>query len=141
MIGSPATYLRQPAFRYLACLYSGTYLAANTFSSYEEHNQTHQPLGKAASIFCANTSLSLWKDSAFAKLFGTKAPVPVPYPALALWWVRDFIGMSVIFVAPPTVAKWLHEEHGVDQRRAGVMTQVLLPMAIQPVVAPFHLLG
>jgi len=141
MAMSPVTYIRQPAFRYLAVLFGGTYWAANSFMTFAESREEHSRVGKAATVFVANTSLSLWKDSALAKLFGTKVPTAVPRSALASWWARDAIGMSVIFVAPPIVAQYLHSEHGMNKQRAQVVSQVALPMMIQPVVAPFHMLG
>ena len=138
---SPVTFLRQPAYRYLAVLYGATYVTANFCNTYESTKHQKQPLVKSGAIFAVNTSVSLWKDSAFAKMFGNKTPAPVPYSALSAWWMRDFIGMAVIFVAPPIVAKKLHEDYAVDEWKAEQVTQIVLPMAVQPIVAPFHLLG
>ena len=138
---SPATFAKQPACGYLAVLYGCTYVTANMFNTFEAKSKIEAPVAKSAAIFGVNASASLWKDSAFAKLFGNKAPAPVPYTALSAWWMRDFIGMAVIFVAPPIVAKRLHTEYGFDQWRAEQLTQIVLPLAVQPVVAPFHLFG
>mmetsp|Transcript_53402 Transcript_53402/g.100407 ORF Transcript_53402/g.100407 Transcript_53402/m.100407 type:complete len:253 (-) Transcript_53402:39-797(-) len=138
---SPVTFLGQPAFRILWVMYGGTYAAANLFTSYEEISQTSKPLMKTGSIFCVNASLSLWKDSQFAKLFSGKPPAPVPKPALVTWYARDFISMGVIFVAPPIVARHLHESMGVEKRTADVTTQFCLPLLLQPFVAPLHLYG
>jgi len=99
------------------------------------------PVGKAGTIFAANSSLALWKDSALAKLFGNKAPAPIPWPALCTWWARDALGMSVIFVAPPIAAKYVHENHDIPLARAQVYTQIALPLMIQPIVGPLHLMG
>jgi hypothetical protein len=48
---SPHTYVRQPAFRYLACLFGGTYLAANFFTTYEEKKKASMPVAKTGAIF------------------------------------------------------------------------------------------
>lgn len=144
ILSQPITFLRQPAFRYLAALFGGTYLAANTMATLAEAEPKTfgYPLVQSFGVFACNSSLSLWKDSAFARLFSTSAPKPVPWSALCSWWVRDFIGMSTIFVLPPLVAAYLHESQIVDsQKRAQTTAQVLLPLAIQPIVGPFHLLG
>jgi len=138
---SPHTYVRQPAFRYLACLFGGTYLAANFFTTYEEKKKASMPVAKAGAIFATNSSLALWKDSALAKLFGNKAPAPVPWSALCTWWARDAIGMTVIFIGPPIAAKYMHEEYDMPLKKAEVAAQVALPLMIQPIVGPFHLLG
>jgi hypothetical protein len=140
MVTSPLSYLRAPPFRYMCALYGGTYAAANLFSSYEESRSTSMPLGKTSAIFVANSSLALWKDRAFARLFGG-APKPVPAPAYAAWWCRDFVSMGVIFVAPPMVAKVAKEQYGMEQKNAELLAQVSLPLMLQPFVAPLHLYG
>merc|ERR1712166_487086 len=109
LASNPVSYLRQPAFRFIWALYGGTYAAANLFTTFEESRGKTNALGKTASIFLANSSLSLWKDSNFAKLFSDKPPAPVPKPALASWWIRDFISMGVIFIGPPVVAQMMQE--------------------------------
>jgi len=141
MVTSPVTFARQPAFGYLWALFGGTYLAANLFRSYEERTQDSLPIAKTGVIFTVNTSLALWKDAAFAKMFSTKAPAPMPYSALSAWWARDVIMMGCIFVAPPIMGKMMHEKYGMDERRAETVAQVSVPLLIAPIVAPPHLLG
>lgn len=141
MMSSPLTYLKQPAFRYLWVMYGGTYCAANAFTSYEDITKSSQPLTKTSSIFCVNASLSLWKDSNFAKLFGEGPPKSIPPPAYVSWWARDFISMAVIFTLPPIAAKQLHERTGMDQQKAATICQLGLPLMLQPFVAPLHLFG
>lgn len=141
LVFQPHVFFRQPAFFYLWACGAGTYIASNTFTTIEEIKETSRPLVKTSAMFCVNTSLMLWKDSNFAKLFGTKPPEPVPAPALGVWFVRDFISMAVIFVAPPIVAKRLAAETDMPVRRAEVVTQLTMPMMLQPFVAPLHLAG
>lgn len=138
---SPLTFLRQPAFFYLWACGAGTYSAANLFTTYEDMSKASRPVIKTASIFSVNASLMLWKDSNFAKLFGTKPPEAIPKPALGAWFIRDFISMAVIFVAPPIVARHLSESSGMEVRNAEVVTQLTMPMMLQPFVAPLHLYG
>merc|ERR1712032_350358 len=85
--------------------------------------------------------LSLWKDSAFARLFSGKPPAPVPKPALATWYTRDFISMAVIFTLPPIAARHMHETLGYEKRTSEVVAQAALPLMVQPFVAPLHLYG
>lgn len=141
MMSSPMTYLRQPAFRYLWVMYGGTYCAANAFTSYEDINKSSEPLKKTSSIFCVNASLSLWKDSNFAKLFGNGPPKPIPPPAYVSWWARDFLSMAVIFTLPPLAAQQLHARAGMDKQQATTVCQLGLPLLLQPFVAPLHLYG
>lgn len=141
LMASPVNYVRQPAFRILWCLFGGTYTAANLFTTFEEYKGKAMPWGKTAAIFSTNCSLALWKDSQFARLFSGIEPAPIPKPALASWYCRDFIGMGVIFVAPPIAAKHLEESVGMSKAVAQNTAQFALPLMIQPVVAPFHLYG
>jgi len=138
---SPVAFFKAPPFRFLWVLYGGTYLAANAFTSYEECAEATAPMAKTSSIFVVNASLSLWKDCGLAKLFGSGPPKPVPMPAYASWWSRDFISMAVIFTLPPIIAKELHEKYNVDEKTAQVSTQLALPLLLQPFVAPLHLYG
>ncbi|KAJ1455656.1 hypothetical protein M885DRAFT_519341 [Pelagophyceae sp. CCMP2097] len=137
----PVQALRGREFRIVWALYAGTYAANNACCSYETRAEKSQPEAKTAAIFCCNTALSLWKDSAFAKLFGTRAPGRVPPLAFAAWGVRDVVGMGVIFTLPPLLAPRVASYFDLSPRAAETACQVLLPMAIQPVVAPFHLIG
>jgi len=141
LASNPVAYVRQPAFRFIWALYAGTYGAANLFSTVEETRGKSMPLGKTASIFLANSSLSLWKDTNFAKLFSDKPPAPVPKPAMASWWIRDFVSMGVIFSGPPIIAKQMQEAMGIEKKVAEPVAQFTLPLLLQPFVAPFHLYG
>lgn len=141
LISNPVSYVKQPAFRYIWLLYGGTYGAANLFMTFEEVRGKSMPLGKTASIFAANSSLSLFKDYNFARLFSDKPPAPVPKPAMASWWVRDFISMGVIFALPPLLANHLQEEMGYKKSVAEPVAQFTLPLLLQPFVAPMHLYG
>jgi len=141
LAANPIGFLRAPAFRFIWVLYGGTYAAANIFSTYEEMKGKSMALGKTASIFLANSSLSLWKDSNFAKIFSGKPPAPVPKPAMAAWWIRDFASMGVIFVGPPLLAKQMQDSLSIEKRVAEPVAQFALPLFLQPFVAPFHLYG
>lgn len=141
LMSNPISYVKQPAFRYIWLLYGGTYGAANLFTTFEDVRGSGSPLGKTAAIFAANSSLSLFKDYNFARLFSDKPPAPMPKPAMASWWVRDFISMGVIFSGPPMLANHLQEEMGYKKSVAEPVAQFTLPLLLQPFVAPMHLYG
>merc|ERR1719217_1358129 len=71
-----------------------------------------------------------------ANLFSDKPPAPMPKPAMASWWVRDFISMGVIFSGPPMLANHLQEEMGYKKSVAEPVAQFTLPLLLQPFVAP-----
>merc|ERR1719468_418578 len=78
---------------------------------------------------------------AFAKIFGTKPPSSVPPAALVSWFSRDLMAMGVIFVAPPIVATKMHLSMNMDKRTAENIAQISLPVLMQPISTPLHLLG
>lgn len=142
MVLSPMTYLRQPAFYYLWAMYAGTYMVANSFTSAEErHWREPKPTAKTFTIFGVNAGLTLIKDRAFAQIFGTKMPEAVPAVSYASWFARDFLSMGVIFVAPPIVAAKISATTGIDKYVAQDVAQISLPVMLQPITTPLHLLG
>lgn len=140
---SPVAFYRQPAARYIMGVYGGTYAVNNLFTSYEEAQGRSMPVAKTATIFLGNSSLSLWKDAAFARLFGSGVRASPPASALACWWSRDFISMAVIFVGPGLVGQHLSRMTNgkVDVRQAEIMAQLSMPFLLQPVITPLHLVG
>ncbi|KAJ8605344.1 hypothetical protein CTAYLR_002405 [Chrysophaeum taylorii] len=139
-VKTPVSSVGRPEFRIIWALYAGTYAANNFCCSAEARAGASWPRSKTMMVFSCNTSLSLWKDSAFARLFG-RSTANVPLAAYLTWAVRDVTGMAFIFTAPPLVAPYLSQIANSSQRTAEIAAQLLLPMAIQPVVSPFHLLG
>lgn len=141
LMSNPVAYVKAPAFRYVWALFAGTYTAANLFTTFEEIKDKSMPLGKTSAIFVANCSLALYKDYKFARLFSDKPPAPIPKPALASWFIRDWVSMGVIFAAPPKVAAHLEDTMGIAKETAQPIVQFGLPIMLQPFVAPFHLYG
>lgn len=140
---SPASFLGKPMCRYILGVYGGTYFLNNLFTSFEECQAEKMPLTKSSTIFVGNSALSLWKDSAFARLFGTGARTSPPASALACWWSRDFISMAVIFVGPSLVAQELSKLSGgkINVQSAELYAQLTLPFLLQPFITPLHLVG
>lgn len=141
LVRRPITSVFRPEFRIIWALYAGTYTANNMCCTVESRRGKSAPKAKTAAIFACNTSLSLWKDSAFARLFGTKSAGRIPAAAYLSWAIRDVTGMAVVFTAPPLVAPYLSQLAQSSSKTAEIAAQLFLPMAIQPIVAPFHLIG
>ena len=96
----------------------------------EQRRREPLPTAKTAIVFGGNTTLAIWKDAAFARLFGgANAAATVPPPAYAAWAARDVVGMAVIFTLPPLVAPHLAKATGLDDRRAESVAQFVLPLA------------
>lgn len=133
--------VRRPEFLYVWALFAGTYSVNNLVCSAEQHTDTSMPKTKTTSVFLGNMSLAMWKDAAFARIFGGAASPQLPLRSYGAWAVRDLTGMSVVFTLPPLLAPKLAEATDLSRRSAETVCQFVLPMAIQPVVAPFHQLG
>ena len=111
-----------------------------------------------------NTSTCIMKDRAFAQLFGTAVASNVPMGAYAAWLSRDFVSMGVFFTAPPIVSyllncfclifptdsltgsfvkqvgEWIKDYTG-SAESGYYAAQIGLPLVLQFVTAPLHLLG
>merc|ERR1719379_2995500 len=103
----PATFFRSPAFAYIWLVYGSTYAAANLVESVCARKKIDPALPKWAATSTVNTSTSISKDRAFARLFGTSAPTSVPMGSYASWLGRDVVSMGVVFTLPPVVWKQL----------------------------------
>lgn len=139
-VREPAAAVRRPEMRYVAMMYGGTYFVNNLVCSWEQATERSRPTEKTAAVGAANTALALRKDAALARLFGGSA-VAVPPAALASWAMRDVLGMAVIFTLPPLLAPRIADWSGLGPRAAETAAQVACPLAVQPLLAPFHILG
>jgi len=133
--------LRRPEFLYAWALFAGTYTINNLVCSAEQHQKKSLAAAKTSGVFAGNMSLAMWKDAAFARIFGGATAAALPPKSYGAWAVRDLTGMSVVFTLPPLLAPKLAAATDMNLRSAETFLQFTLPMAIQPVVAPFHQLG
>jgi len=141
VVREPGAALRRPEMRYVGAMYGGTYLVNNLVCTWEQATATSRPTAKTAAVGAANTGLALWKDANLARLFGGGAARAVPPGALASWAVRDVVGMAVIFTLPPLLAPRLAERTALSPRASETAAQLACPLAVQPLLAPFHVLG
>ena len=89
-------------------------------------------------------SLSLYKDSQFAKMFGppggSAIKRAIPKASYALFAFRDSLTIFASFNLPPLVAPRLPEEVEKVMGRAS-LAQLLAPAAVQVISTPLHLWG
>ena len=69
-------------------VYAGTYATANSVDSFCKNYGIPHEMPKLTIVFGVNMTLSILKDRALVKLFGTKPPAAVPMQSFALWAVR-----------------------------------------------------
>ena len=136
----PLTYLTAPPFRWLWAVFFSTYAAANTADTLSRANGMSHTMPVLVSSTAANMSSAMAKDSAFAKMYGVTAPRPVPLGSYGCFFMRDIVSMAFFFTLPPLLSAEL-QARGAGKTTSDVSSQFLLPVAVQVVSNPWHLLG
>lgn len=156
--GSIKSFLLKPhnlifskPFGLICMLYGGTYLTANSLdtitSTVQNKSPTHVTSGtlKFAASSGANIGLCLFKDQAFARLYGPGGPPrPVPLPSYVLFTLRDCLTIFASFNIPPLLGPVISRNMGVElEKRVSGQTvaQFAAPAAVQILSTPMHLLG
>jgi hypothetical protein len=173
MVRQPVQYFKSPTFLWMWATYASTYTAANalrTITEHQEHlgstsasrttasihkNQNKKSQSPAPAVFATsamtiflgttavNTTASLLKDRAYAKLFGNPAQLKMSVPAAsyALWMLRDFTTIGSSFILPTHVAGLLQQHSSISAGDAQQVAQLVTPVAAQLVAGPLHYVG
>jgi len=142
LITSPLKYTQRPAFRWILFVYGGTYVVANTVQTYCNREHIPWQIPKFIGSAFANVSLSVLKDRAFSRMFGTSAPRSVPPATLLLFATRDSMTIAGSFNLPSKVASdYLQPRWGMNESSALTAAQLVIPCAVQIFSTPLHLLG
>ncbi|KAI9891272.1 MAG: hypothetical protein M1814_002962 [Vezdaea aestivalis] len=148
----PGTYFFSKPFGLIYLLYSSTYITANVSDTIHSSmralpsSASTPTTSKFLATSATNMSLSLYKDSAFTKLFGPpqtlSLPARVPLPTYLLFGTRDALTIFASFIAPPLLAPHLPPgwEDKLSMSRTSV-AQFVVPAGIQLFSTPLHLLG
>lgn len=148
MLRHPAAYLRSPTYLWMWGTYAVSYAAANslrTATEFSERQKYDMPVSSNTALFAGTTAVnstaSLIKDRAYAKLFGSSAVTHVPAISYGLWMARDFAVIGSSFVLPSHVADYLKQYHNMEPTRAMQLAQFATPVAAQLVASPLHYVG
>jgi len=144
MFQKPKTFLTGLSFRLTFAVYFGTYAVANLsemFLDMENMQCYEERKGyKVAAASTANIGLLAWRDSIFAREFGSGKPkASTPLRTLGGFAARDAITMYATFYVAPTAADYLCEEYGVDKITSELSTALAIPVFAQFVTAPLHI--
>ena len=90
---------------------------------------------------CANVTLSIIKDRAFARMYGVGQQRPVPLGSVGLFGTRDSMTILASFTLPPVVARSVLQPLGFSVSTADTLAQLLTPVSMQILSTPLHLLG
>jgi hypothetical protein len=137
---TPGRYLRGPPFRWLWTVFFSTYVAANTATTLSHERGISATMPVLASSTAANMSSAMAKDTAFARMYGVVAPKPAPLGMYGCFFVRDIVSMAFFFTLPPVLSQEL-QARGAGKAAADVSSQFALPVLVQLVSNPWHLLG
>ncbi|RDL31952.1 Uncharacterized protein BP5553_09354 [Venustampulla echinocandica] len=147
----PHTILFSKPFALICMVYGGTFVTANTLdtitSTVKNKPYTHVTADtmKFAASSTANIGLTLIKDQAFVRLFGSGGPPrPVSLPSYALFTIRDCLTIFASFNVPPLLGPVISRNMSteLEKRMSGqTVAQFVAPAAVQIVSTPMHLLG
>lgn len=160
MLRHPIAYLKSPTYLWMWATYAATFTAANSLRTLTEHHEqqhrlaktrsetsttTTTPTNAATTLFVGttvvNSTVSLIKDCAYAKMFGNTTTTTVPRVSYGLWITRDFTVIGSSFILPSHVAKLLRDQTGMQQENAVKVAQLGTPVAAQLIAGPLHFLG
>ncbi|RMZ80169.1 hypothetical protein DV737_g3085, partial [Chaetothyriales sp. CBS 132003] len=163
-LGQPLHFLTSRPFLLIFGLYLSTYSTANTIDTLTS-TLSNQPADRVASntakfvaTSAVNMTVCVYKDSQFARMFGTVATASSPSPAAAiprlsyaLFAARDCLTIFASFNLPTMIAPKLQQLPASVQARfkpllsteAGRVNtaQFVAPAAMQIFSTPIHLLG
>jgi hypothetical protein len=147
----PHSLIFSKPFGLICMLYGGTYLTANTLDTLTSTVQNKPATlvtsgtAKFAASSTANIGLCLFKDQAFARLFGPGGPPrPVPLPSYALFTLRDCMTIFASFNLPPLLGPIISRNMNQEIQKSlsgQTIAQFLAPATIQIFSTPMHLLG
>lgn len=147
----PHSLIFSKPFALICMLYGGTYLTANSLDTITSTVQ-NKPSSlvtsgtmKFAASSTANIGICLFKDQAFARLFGPGGPPrPVPLPSYALFTLRDCLTIFASFNVPPLLGPIISRNMSqqLEKSMSGqTVAQFLAPAVVQLFSTPMHLLG
>lgn len=141
MVRQPMRYFRSPQFYWIWLVYGGTYAGVNVVETACTVTKTDPAVPKWFASFSVNTTTCILKDKAFAQMYsGGSVVKSVPLGSYGAWLGRDVLSMACIFTLPPIVGKSISSYTG-SERSGYYAAQMGLPLVLQTVTTPIHLLG
>jgi hypothetical protein len=137
----PLYFFRQPSFLFIWGVYSGTYIVANSIEAICERENTPSFYPKFVGSSIANVTLSVLKDRAFARMFGTGEAKPMQARSMGLFATRDSMTILASFSLPGLISVRMQNEMKMGKMQADTLAQLVTPVSMQILSTPLHLLG
>lgn len=141
LVLKPVYFFKQPSFLFIWGVYSGTYVVANNIEAICERSNRSSFYPKFVGSSVANVTLSVLKDRAFAQMFGTGAPKPMPITSMSLFATRDSMTILASFSLPGIISERMQANMGFGKSSADNLAQLITPVSMQILSTPLHLLG
>ncbi len=145
MILQPRTFFGGLSFRLTFAVYFGTYAVANLSELFLDvkkiRDDEQRKKGKVIASSVANISLLAWRDSVFARVYGSETAnaTKTPFRTLSLFAARDACTMYATFYLAPRAAKHLQNERGWEKNTAELSMALGIPVVSQFATAPMHI--
>eukprot|EP01038_Epipyxis_sp_PR26KG_P008602 gene8602-11626_t len=137
----PIYFFKQPSFLFIWGVYSGTYIVGNSIEALCERSKQSPFYPKFIGGSIANVTLSVLKDKAFASMFGTGPPKIMGLPSYMLFATRDSMTILASFSLPAIISLRMQRDLEMEKSKADTTAQLLLPISMQILSTPLHLLG
>lgn len=137
----PVQFLKGPSFLWIWAVYGATYIASNCTDRYARTRGVDPASSVLAATSATNIGMSVIKDRAFSRMYGTTAPRPLPFTSLACYATRDFITVSASFTLVAPFARELQSLFGLNATTALLLSQLTCPLVAQLVNTPIFLYG
>ena len=141
LFSNPVYFLKQPSFLFIWGVYSGTYIVANSIEAICQRNETSSFYPKFVGSSVANVTLSVLKDKAFAKMFGTGEAKPMSLKSMGLFATRDSMTILASFSLPGLISTHMQRDMDMSAVKADALAQLFTPVTMQIFSTPLHLLG
>lgn len=133
LLRNPLAFSMSFQARWIIAVYGTTYATSNAVDSACAFYKRRSELPKLVGTTTLNSGMSLAKDAAFAKAFGTQTARTVPPASFALFLLRDVLTMGCAFVLPAPLAALTG--------RPPAQAQLLCPVVAQIFTVAPHLLA
>lgn len=142
LVTKPWYFVKRPSFLLIWGVYSGTYIVGNAIEAVCERSEQAPFYPKFIGGSLANVTLSVLKDRAFARMFGTgSASQPMTFKSMGLFATRDSMTILASFSLPPVLSEKFQRDYKIEKAFADTSAQLITPCAMQIFSTPLHLLG
>ncbi len=138
---NPAAFFASPEFKWIFGVYFATYATANAIGTACDLSNVPGALPVFAGTSAANVFACVSKDAAFARMFGTGKPRPLPALSYFLFFIRDSATVGASFTMPKRLSAALQNRVNAAAVFADNFAQLTSPMAVQFLSTIIHLYG